>query len=196
MAPGAPSFLEAYRKVEGVWSAFVPLRAEPRRDTPRMARGTADQGAPMPLGRVPVALRAPRRALDGRQPADPASRRWRTGREANDVSSEARISADGRYVAFTSQATNLVSGDTNGTYDVFVRDRSAKTTRRVSVGAAGRQGDGLSFVDAISADGRHIAFTTSSASLVAGDTNGSFDVYVRSRFGDAALLPSARRRPD
>ena len=63
------------------------------------------------------------------------------------------ISADGRFVAFDSLASNLVPGDTNGTNDVFVRDRRAGTTTRVSVSNTGAQGNGYSHKAAVSADG-------------------------------------------
>jgi Tol biopolymer transport system component len=88
------------------------------------------------------------------------------------------ISAGGRYVAFTSDASNLVPGDTNETTDVFVRDRQAGVTRRVSVGAAG-QANGPSAAPAISADGRYVAFASDASNLVPGDTNGTTDVFVR-----------------
>jgi len=91
------------------------------------------------------------------------------------------ISANGRYVAFDSTASNLVSGDTNGFYDVFVRDRKLHKTVRVSVGAGGAQGNGLSDHPSISANGRYVAFESSSSNLVSGDTNGFVDVFVRDR---------------
>ena len=80
------------------------------------------------------------------------------GVQGNDDSFDPAISADGRFVAFGSDATNLVPGDTNGSDDVFVRDRQTGTTRRVSVGPGGVQGNGASFDPAISADGRFVAF--------------------------------------
>ena len=91
------------------------------------------------------------------------------------------ISAHGRYVAFSSYASNLVAHDTNGEGDVFVRDRSAHATRRVSLGAGGAQGNSLSFDAAMSAHGRHVAFSSLASNLVGGDTNRSFDVFVRDR---------------
>src|SRR2546430_4839300 len=66
------------------------------------------------------------------------------GVQANGPSIRSSISARGRFVAFDSSATNLVGGDTNGTDDVFVRDRRRGTTKRVSVGSHGAQGDGRS----------------------------------------------------
>jgi hypothetical protein len=97
------------------------------------------------------------------------------------ASNLARISADGRYVAFSSLATNLVSGDTNGTIDVFVRDRQAGTTSRVSVTNGGAQVTAGSDEPAISADGRYVAFTSFGTNLVPVDTNASLDVFVRDR---------------
>jgi Tol biopolymer transport system component len=103
------------------------------------------------------------------------------GQQANGSSFEPVISADGRFVVFSSFASNLVAGDTNGAQDVFVRDRVAQVTRRVSVGPAGQQTNGNSFEPAISADGRFVAFRSLASNLVAGDTNGSYDVFVRDR---------------
>jgi Tol biopolymer transport system component len=91
------------------------------------------------------------------------------------------ISADGRFVAFSSAATNLVPGDTNGLRDVFVRDRQTGSTERVSVSSAGAQGDAISYAQAISGDGRFVAFASTATNLVPGDTNGHYDVFVRDR---------------
>ncbi|MFN0006966.1 MAG: TolB family protein [Planctomycetota bacterium] len=93
------------------------------------------------------------------------------------------ISADGRYVAFQSYAANLVPGDTNGQADVIVRDRQSGTTERVSIDSSGAQGIFGGSVPSISADGRYVAFTSSSYNLVPGDTNGSPDIYVHDRSG-------------
>jgi Tol biopolymer transport system component len=89
------------------------------------------------------------------------------------------ISADGRYVAFYSSASNLVARDTNDETDVFVRDRIAGTTRRVSLTSDGRQGNGLSLDPNISGNGRYVAFISEATNLLAGDTNGVVDVFVR-----------------
>ena len=91
------------------------------------------------------------------------------------------VSANGRYVAFDSAATNLVSGDTNGYADVFVRDRKLHKTFLVSVSSAGSQGNGYSFNPSISANGRYVAFESAATNLVSGDTNGYADVFVRDR---------------
>jgi Tol biopolymer transport system component len=101
------------------------------------------------------------------------------GRQANGASIIGSISADGRYVAFMSDATNLVAGDSNGASDVFVRDLVAGSTRRVSVGPGGLQANGDSGFPALSRNGRHVAFQSDATNLVAGDTNGVFDVFVR-----------------
>jgi Tol biopolymer transport system component len=89
------------------------------------------------------------------------------------------ISSDGRIVAFDSNATDLVAGDTNGGFDVFVRDRGAGTTRRVSVTSAGAQANDFSAAADISGDGRFVAFESGATNLVAGDTNGVNDIFVR-----------------
>jgi Tol biopolymer transport system component/cold shock CspA family protein len=91
------------------------------------------------------------------------------------------ISADGRYVAFESDATNLVSGDTNGVTDVFVHDRQTGATERVSVSSTGTQGDQPSYDAALSGNGRYVAFQSSATNLVADDTNAKTDVFVRDR---------------
>jgi Tol biopolymer transport system component len=91
------------------------------------------------------------------------------------------VSADGRYVAFQSGASNLVSGDTNGNYDVFVHDRQTGQTTRVSVATDGTQGNTASFAGFISGDGRYVAFESSATNLVSSDTNGSRDVFVHDR---------------
>ena len=103
------------------------------------------------------------------------------GAEGNGFSRGSAISADGRYVAFVSSATNLVPGDTNAVSDVFVRDRWLGTTERVSVASDGTEGNGASSSPAISADGRYVAFSSEASNLVAGDTNGQSDVFVHDR---------------
>ena len=89
------------------------------------------------------------------------------------------ISADGRFVAFTSLVTNLVPGDTNNQNDIFVRDLLTNTTTRVSVDSAGNQALGSSFVPSISANGRFVAFASEAPNLVPGDNNNSQDIFVR-----------------
>src|SRR5439155_16392167 len=83
------------------------------------------------------------------------------GNQGNAGSSLPSISADGRFVAFWSAATNLVPGDTNAAFDVFIHDRQTGATERVSVDIAGNPGNYDSFAPALSADGRFVAFSSS-----------------------------------
>ena len=103
------------------------------------------------------------------------------GNEGDQKSKRPAISADGRYVAFDSKATNLVPGDTNVAEDVFVYDRQTDTIERVSVDDLGSEGDSKSRTPSISSDGRFVAFQSLATNLVAGDTNGSEDVFVYDR---------------
>ena len=103
------------------------------------------------------------------------------GTQGNDFSVEPSISASGRYVAFNSLASNLVSGDTNGVVDVFVHDRKTGQTTRVSVASDGTQGNELSDAPSISDDGRYVAFFSNASNLVSGDTNETGDVFVHDR---------------
>jgi Tol biopolymer transport system component len=103
------------------------------------------------------------------------------GAQANGPSYDPSISADGRYVAFASLATNLVSGDTNNTGDIFVHDRQTGQTTRVSVATGGGQANGNSSNPSISADGRYIAFDSNASNLVSGDTNNTGDIFVHDR---------------
>jgi hypothetical protein len=93
------------------------------------------------------------------------------------------ISSDGRFVAFESDASSLVPGDSNGEQDVFVHDRQTGATERVSVKSSGGQANGPSHNNppAISADGRFVAFASFASNLVAGDSNGLLDVFVHDR---------------
>jgi len=107
------------------------------------------------------------------------------GVQANDASYYSAVSADGRLVAFSSHASNLVAGDSNGALDVFVRDRTAGTTTRVSVDSTGAEGNAGSDVPAISADGNVVSFMSTATDLVAGDTNAVADVFVHDRTSGA-----------
>ena len=103
----------------------------------------------------------------------------------NNISEEPSISADGRFVAFSSLATNLVAGDTNGKRDVFVRDRMTQTTTRVSLGSCQYRGGCAQSNDdsdhpRISADGRFVAFKSYAGNLVAG--NGGITIKRRNVF--------------
>jgi archaellum component FlaF (FlaF/FlaG flagellin family) len=104
-----------------------------------------------------------------------------TGTQANLFSYDAAVSNDGRYVAFTSSASNLVPGDTNGVEDVFIHDRQTDETERVSVASDGSQGNTWSNSPAITGDGRYMAFSSHASNLVIGDTNNAWDIFVHDR---------------
>ena len=101
------------------------------------------------------------------------------GAESNGQSQFPSISGDGRYVSYASTSNNLVAGDSNGKFDIFVYDRTAAVTQRASVGPGGAQSNGDSFSGSLSSDGRYVAFSSNATNLVAGDTNGKFDIFVR-----------------
>lgn len=103
------------------------------------------------------------------------------GTQANSSSWAPSISEDGRYVAFSSAANNLVPNDTNDTSDVFVHDRQTAQTTLVSVASNGTQGNKGSGRPSISADGRYVAFVSWANNLVLGDTNDLDDVFVHDR---------------
>src|SRR5262249_26089983 len=90
-----------------------------------------------------------------------------------------RISGDGTHIVFSSLATNLVSGDTNGKADVFELDLTNNTLTRVSIANGGGQLNGNSGLPSVSEDGRYVAFSSDATNAVAGDTNGARDVFVR-----------------
>ena len=104
--------------------------------------------------------------------------------QANAWSGMAAISASGRFVAFASDADNLVDDDVNGSRDVFVRDRQQRSTELISISGQGGGATGDSTQPALSADGRFVAFVSQSEDLVADDTNGAWDVFVRDRSTD------------
>ncbi|MBI5929659.1 MAG: PD40 domain-containing protein [Chloroflexi bacterium] len=113
------------------------------------------------------------------------------GLQSNERSTNPQISSDGRYVAYQSLASNLVSGDTNTVEDIFVRDRQTNITSRVSVSTAGAQATGgPSFNPVISGDGRYVAYESSATNIVAGDTNGFTDIFMRDIVGNTTTLIS------
>ena len=103
------------------------------------------------------------------------------GVEANDASVDAKISGNGRFVAFYSEASNLVPDDTNGVGDLFVHDLQTGETTRVSVRSDGAQGDQISYDARISRDGRFVSFDSDATNLVEGDTNGQGDIFIHDR---------------
>ena len=114
------------------------------------------------------------------------------GTQGDSGSNNPSISSDGPYVAFESDATNLVADDDNGAWDIFVHDRDVDgdgifdepgqvSTTRVSVASSGVQGNGDSRYPSISSDGRYVAFSSGATNLVAGDDNGAWDIFVHDR---------------
>lgn len=101
------------------------------------------------------------------------------GVQANAVSEDPAVSGNGRWIAFTSLANNLVNNDTNGVSDVFVFDLNSRVPVRASISSAGHQGNCLSFEPSISYDGALVAFTSNASNLVSNDTNGVLDVMAR-----------------
>jgi Tol biopolymer transport system component len=103
------------------------------------------------------------------------------GSQANGDSFAPAISGDGRYVVFSSAATNLFPRDNNNANDIFVRDRVANTTTRLTYGLGGADTNGGSFAPAISANGNVIAYESDATNLVPGDVNGVRDIFVLDR---------------
>lgn len=101
------------------------------------------------------------------------------GAVANGTSFFPKITPDGRYIVYSSIASNLVSGDTNGVYDLFRHDVLSGETLRISLASSGAQGDRDSFTGFPSDNGQVISFFSLATNLVAGDTNGAADVFVR-----------------
>ncbi|PYU99124.1 MAG: hypothetical protein DMG10_26205 [Acidobacteria bacterium] len=112
----------------------------------------------------------------------------------NNGSGLAAVSANARFVAFVSSASDLAGNDTNFNSDVFVRDLKTGTTTLVSVNSAGTDsGNGFSIDAAISDDGRFVAFGSYAGDLVANDTNGGGDVFVRDLKTGTTTLVSVNR---
>ena len=103
------------------------------------------------------------------------------GVQGNDISLDASLNSDGRFVVFTSGASNLVDGDSNNDNDVFLRDRQSGLTERVSVSSTGEQANDSSGSPSISSNGRFIAFSSRASNLVASDNNNDNDVFVHDR---------------
>ncbi|MBU6399828.1 MAG: PD40 domain-containing protein, partial [Verrucomicrobia bacterium] len=109
----------------------------------------------------------------------------------NDDSYSAGLSADGRFLVFESRASNLVTNDTNGVSDIFVRDLEAGVTKLVSGNASGAgSGDGASSNPSITPDGRYVVFESAADDLVPNDTNGIPDIFVRDLQTGTTILVS------
>jgi len=112
------------------------------------------------------------------------------GGDSNGPSYYPSISADGRYIAYESGASNLVAADTDYKRDVFVYDRVSRVTERVSVSSAGVQGNRDSGRPSISADGHFVAFASSASNLAPGDSGLASDIFVRDRWTNSTELVS------
>ncbi len=115
-----------------------------------------------------------------------------SGIPGNNSSYQPSISADGRYIAFESSASDLVNGDGNEKYDIFIRDVETGKTELISSSIFGTSGNGDSRYPSISADGRFVAFYSGSSDLVAGDTNNQIDIFLHdSLSGEMSLISIA-----
>ncbi|MBI3360632.1 MAG: PD40 domain-containing protein, partial [Chloroflexi bacterium] len=103
------------------------------------------------------------------------------GTQANYLSWNPSISADGNFVAFSSLATNLVPDDTNGYADIFVRNTTSGQTYRVSLGPISAQGNSDADLPSISGDGRFVSFRAADQSIIPGDANGVEDIFLYDR---------------
>jgi len=114
-----------------------------------------------------------------------------TGEGGNSISSGPAVSGNGRYIAFSSYSDNLVSSDTNGMQDVFVRDRQEGKTYMLSSRLDLLQANKASYWPALSSEARFVAFTSEATNLVGSDTNGKTDVFLRdwSSLADDPLPP-------
>lgn len=104
-----------------------------------------------------------------------------SGVQGNGDSDMPAVSADGRFVAFSSASSNLVPNDTNRVTDVFVHDLLIGQTERVSVASDGSQANGASGFPALSADGRYVVFESAASNLVPNDTNNAYDIFIHDR---------------
>ena len=111
------------------------------------------------------------------------------GEQGNKGSWASSISEDGRYVVFSSDASNLVVGDNNESSDIFIHDMVSGETTLISISSDGTQGNGSTYIPSISADGRYVLFASKSSNLVIGDTNDAVDVFLHDRVtGDMSMV--------
>ncbi|MHB0866811.1 MAG: TolB family protein [Thermoleophilia bacterium] len=100
------------------------------------------------------------------------------------------LSGDGRWVVFRSDASNLVSGDTNARPDIFLKDMQGGAIRRISADSADAQANGGSEFAAISGDGSWVAFESAASNLISGDTNGKQDIFLKDNHSGATIRVS------
>jgi Tol biopolymer transport system component len=159
---------------EGRWAVS---RSEQHTIVATGAAAAAHRGGLALLAATGVVLAGPQVAAA--QPSTTRANLDSTGAQATAVSSSPSISADGRFVAFLSSAPNLVAGDTNGSQDIFLRDRLSGETRRVSVGPGGAQLESGTDGPRISANGRIVLFRGVSSDIVPGSTGSQLYFYDR-----------------
>ncbi len=111
----------------------------------------------------------------------------------NSSGDQTALSRDGRYVVFDSSASNLVSNDTNGKKDIFVRDTKNNTIEMVSISTAGTQGNYDAKDPSMSADGNHIVFESFANNLTTGDSNGKYDIFLHNRQANTTTLISKKQ---
>lgn len=110
-----------------------------------------------------------------------------SGQQADGDASDPSISGNGRLVAFQSEVTNLTPPDPNGTWDIFIRDRAAGTTRLITTAPNGDPADAVSFWPELTPDGRYVVFASEATNLVPGDTNGTDDTFLHDRVGGVTI---------
>jgi Tol biopolymer transport system component len=101
------------------------------------------------------------------------------GGQSNYSSFSPSITSNGRYVVFTSTASNLVPNDSNGVDDIFLKDLKTGAITRVSTDVQGNQGNARSYNPYIAANGRYVVFTSTAFNLVPNDTNNVNDVFIK-----------------
>jgi len=146
--------------------------------------GLAPGGQQIPGGQQQIYLHDRHTCTTTRLSATP------NGTPADGTSKHPSMSADGRFVAFSSAATNLVPQASSGDDNIFVLDRQTGAFELISVSPEGDEGNGWSLSPTISADGRYVCFASVATNLVQGDTNGAADVFVRDRQTDTMVRMS------
>ena len=167
-----PSNLALFTSVMSADGAFVAFTSQASNLVDRDGNGAGDVFiAQLSNGVV---------SLVSRQSADPALVS-KTGSEDSRLTTSNSVSADGRYVVYTSKAPELAGNDSNGAEDVFVRDNQTKTVTLISRNPARASGNGNSFNPVISRDGEFVVFVSNASDLVSGDANGASDLFVWER---------------
>ena len=167
--PASPSVFTSVISADG---AFVAFTSQASNLVDRDSNSLADVFvAQLSSGAV---------SLVSRQSTDPTLTP-KTGSEDSTLTTGNSVSADGRYVVYTSKAPELAAGDANGAQDVFIRDNQAKTVTLISRNAANVSGNGNSFNPVISRDGQFVVFVSDASDLVLGDTNGASDLFLWER---------------